>query len=179
MKAAVFDCEACGLIANSGINVEKQPRLIEFYGCLIEDDGTLLKELYFLCNPEMKIPKETTNITGIDDSMVAGQPVFSTRLPELEDFFFEAEVAVGHNLYYDQSVMNFELQRAKVKPELFWPDILVCTVEATEHLKGYRLSLSALHEYLFNANFTGAHRSKADVQATVRCYVELLKRGVI
>lgn len=179
MKAAVFDCEACGLIANSGISVDKQPRLIEFYGCIVEDDGTVEKELHFLCNPEMKIPKEITNITGIDDSMVSGAPKFRDMLDQLQDFFFDADAAVGHNLTYDLSVLNFELQRANIKPDLFYPEVLICTVEATEHFKGYRLSLTELHEYLFKANFTGAHRAKADVQATARCYVELLNRGVI
>lgn len=179
MIAAVFDCEACGLIANSGINLEKQPRLIEFYGCLVDDCGTVERDLHFLCNPEMKIPKEVTKITRIDDGMVANAPTFREQLPKLEDFLFEAEAVVGHNLRYDMSILDFELLRAGIKPALFWPEVKICTVEQTEWLRGYRLDLQSLHELLFGVGFAGAHRAKADVQATTRCYVELMKRGEI
>lgn len=179
MKAAVFDCEANGLIANSGITIDKQPRLLEFYGCIVESNGTVIQELEFLCNPEMKILKEVTNITGITDEMVANEPIFKKRLEELQEFFFSCDAVVGHNLQYDKSIIDFELKRAGVNSELFWPDLKICTVEQTEHLKGYRLSLTDLHQHLFGYGFAGAHRARVDVQATVKCFVELIKRGEI
>ena len=42
-----------------------------------------------------------------------------------------------------------------------------------------RLNLNKLHELLFGKEFTGAHRAKTDVHALVRCYHELMNRGVI
>jgi hypothetical protein len=60
-----------------------------------------------------------------------------------------------------------------------WPPRKVCTVEATVHLLGYRLSLQNLHKHLFGENFDEAHRAKVDVEALVRCCVELRKREVI
>jgi DNA polymerase III epsilon subunit-like protein len=175
----VFDCEAAGLIANSGIEIDKQPRLLEFYACLADPAGHIQGELHFLCDPEINIPKEITKITGIDNAMVAGQPKFREQLEKLQDLFFSAEAVVGHNLTYDMAIINFELLRAGVKPDLFWPEIKVCTVEQTEHLFGYRPNLTQLYEKLFHTGFTGAHRAQADVQATLRCYVELLRLGVI
>lgn len=179
MKAAVIDVEANGLIANSAITLDKQPPLLEFYGCLVEDDGTIINNLEFMCNPQMKLLPEVRKITGLNDEVLAEMPTFKEHLEELQDFMFEADAVVGHNLTYDKSIVDFELLKAGVKPSLFWPDILICTVEATEHFKGFRLSLMELHKYLFGSEFIGAHRAKADVTATVNCYIELLKRGVI
>lgn len=178
MRAAVIDTES-GLVNNSGIALEKQPHVIEFYGCIIDDSGAVIRELGFLCNPEVPIEKEVVKITGITDAMVAKEKPFRERIEELQDFFLEADAVVGHNLFHDQSVVNFELQRCDVQPALFWPEIKICTVEATEYLRGYRLSLSALHEYLFNQSFSGAHRAKNDVMATAKIFNELVKRGIV
>ncbi len=37
-------------------------------------------------------------------------------------------------------------------------------------------TLSELHQYLFNANFSEAHNATADVEATTRCFFELIRR---
>jgi DNA polymerase III subunit alpha len=38
-------------------------------------------------------------------------------------------------------------------------------------------TLTELHEYLFNEKFAEAHNATADVEATTRCFLELVKRG--
>jgi hypothetical protein len=73
-------------------------------------------------------------------------------------------------------MVDIEAQRLGI--ELRWPR-LVCTVEQTIALKGYRLSLENLHKELFGEPFEGAHRAKADVAALTRCCRELFKRGMI
>jgi DNA polymerase III subunit epsilon len=178
MYVAVIDTES-GLVNNSGIALDKQPHVIEFYGCIIDESGAVIRELGFLCNPEVPIEKDVVRITGITDAMVAKEKPFRERVEELQDFFLDADAVVGHNLFHDMSVLNFELQRCGVEPALFWPEIKICTVECTEHLRGYRLSLSALHELLFNQGFSGAHRAKNDVAATVKIFIELVKRGIV
>lgn len=178
MNAAVIDTES-GLVHNSGILLSKQPHVIEFYGCIIDEGGAVIRELGFLCNPEEPIEKEVVKITGITDVMVATELPFRERIEELQDFFLDADAVVGHNLQHDCAVIGMELRRCKVEPALFWPEIKICTVEATEHLRGYRLSLAALHEYLFNQGFSGAHRAQHDVVATAKCFLELVKRGIV
>ncbi len=39
--------------------------------------------------------------------------------------------------------------------------------------------LIELHQKLFNSDFEGAHDAMADIQATRRCYYELITRGII
>jgi DNA polymerase-3 subunit alpha len=41
------------------------------------------------------------------------------------------------------------------------------------------MKLADLHEFLFGEGFEDAHRAKSDVMATVRCFIELCKRGDI
>lgn len=178
MISCVFDTES-GLVYNTGISLDKQPRIIEFYGCLVDDEGQILKELGFLCNPEMPIEKEVIKITGITDAMVKNQPPFRAFIEPLKDLFSGADAAVGHNISHDKAVVGIELERIGVDPATFWPKRMICTVEQTESIYGYRLRLSDLYQYLFNEGFTGAHRAREDARATARTFIELCKRGII
>lgn len=178
MIAVCFDTES-GLVHNSGIALGKQPRLIEFYGCAVEEDGTIIRELHFLCNPEAPIEKEVVRITGITDDMVKDAKTFKEYIPQLQELFSSADAVVAHNLSHDKAIIEIGLQRAGLGTEGFWPKRLICTVEQTEWLLGFRMSLSKLHEQLFNVGFTGQHRAKDDTMALVRCYVDLLRKRII
>lgn len=178
MKAVILDTES-GLVRNSGIAIEKQPRIIEFYGCMVDESGKILKELGFMCNPGEPIEKDVVRITGITDAMVANEKPFRDYIPQLIDLFKDADAVVGHNVFHDVSVVSLELKRENIDEKTFWPKRKICTVEATEYISGYRLSLSKLYEYLFNEGFTGAHRAREDTRATVRIFLELVKREII
>lgn len=175
MKTLIFDTETTALITNSIIRLEKQPRIIEFFGLIL--DGEEEKEsFHFLFNPGELISEDTTKITGITNFDVKDKPKFSDRYEWIGSFLELQEEVVAHNLSYDQRVIDFEMKRNGVT--LSWPK-KICTVEATEHLLGYRLSLMALHEHLFGVPFDGAHRAENDVRATARCFIELRKRGIV
>lgn len=176
MKAVLFDTETTGLIDNSGRPLDKQPHVIEFSAVLIDHEFEVIEKLDFLINPGVKISKEITEITHITNEDLIGKPKFQDRLDEIRALFGKADIVVAHNLSYDMSMINFELQRLGVG--IRWPEIKICTVEKTEYLKGHRLSLAALHELLFNETFSNAHRAANDVAALTRCYVELVKRGI-
>jgi DNA polymerase-3 subunit alpha len=175
MNILLLDTETTGLIKNSVQRLDKQPHVIEFYGCLIDDNGTKLEEVEFLCNPGVGISEEVTKITGLKNSDVNELLTFQHFIGKVSAILKKADVAVAHNMGYDFAVLNFEAERAR--ESLQWPPIRLCTIEATEHLKGYRLSLTALHELLFGEPFEGRHRAKEDVAALTRCYMELKKKG--
>lgn len=177
MRALIFDTETTDLISNTVLAEKHQPKVIEFFGQIVEDDGTVVRELEFLCNPGHKLEKVTTDITGIKDEQVRDQPPFSHFEAQVRSLIGEADAVVAHNLSYDFNMINFELQRCGTMELVQWPKIRICTVQETEWFKGYRLNLSALHEHLFGEPFTGAHRARVDVQALTRCYVELRNRG--
>lgn len=177
MRALIFDTETTDLISNSLLPEKHQPKIIEFFGHIVEDDGTVIRELDFLCNPGHRLEKITTDITGITNDMVADKPPFLAFEAEVRGLIGEADAIVAHNLSYDFDVVNFEFKRCGTMDQARWPKIRICTVQETEWFKGHRLSLSALHEHLFGEPFSGAHRARVDVAALTRCYLELRKRG--
>jgi DNA polymerase III epsilon subunit-like protein len=183
----IFDTETTGLIRCTAIPVIRQPRVIEFCGLLIEDDGTIIESLEFRCNPGIPIPNGASHINGIYDADVKGLPSFYERIEEVLSIFERADSIVAHNLNYDATIIKFELERSKDKLGLeayqncisgmFNGKNIICTVENTLHMCGYRLSLTKLHELLFQAAFPESHRARGDVEALVKCYVELKRRG--
>jgi DNA polymerase III epsilon subunit-like protein len=178
-RTLVFDTETTQLINNSLMPLGKQPRVTEFCGIIIDDSGKHIDRLEFLCNPGISIPEEAAKITGLTDEILAKHPPFAARFPEVKSFIEIADMVVAHNLSYDFAVINFEAARAE--GAIVWPkpSRRICTVEATEHVHGHRLGLTALHEHLFKEPFPSAHRAGADVEALVRCVVELRKQGLL
>ena len=185
----VFDTETTDLVQHKLVPLERQPHVIEFGALLgkLDENGnaTEIATLDFLCHPGFEIQDLTTTLTGITRAMLADQPHIRTRLDAITSFFARAETRAGHNLTFDESMLNFEFQRASIgQPQpLSWQPARrqrrICTVETTDHLKGFRLNLSKLHELLFNEPFTDAHRALVDVRATWRCIAELRRRKVI
>lgn len=174
MRTFIFDTETTKLIGNLARDEKKQPKIIEFYGCVLEDEK-VINEIDFLCDPKEPLSEETTRITNIKDEMVKGEPPFSNFAGLISDTLLMCDEIVAHNLAFDLQVLKVEFERAGTSFKI--PKRKICTVEATEHFFGYRLNLAGLHTFLFGEAFEGAHRAKTDVQALTRCFVELRKRG--
>lgn len=179
MKYFLFDTETTGLPGSTILPLAKQPYIIEFYGCLAGEDGTVYDEIDTLIKPPISIPQEVVRIHGIDDEAVKDAPDFKAVEPRIRDLIGHAGALVAHNLPFDTTVLGFELRRTKTFNEVEWPSYRICTVEQTLGIRGHRLSLSKLYEYLFDEQFKGAHRAKVDVQALTRCFVELRKRKML
>lgn len=174
----IFDTETTGLTENSLRSLDKQPHIIEFYGCLLDRDTfTVVGELDLLIKPPIKITPEITKITGITNDMVRDAPRFADVAGSISDLLSKADRKVAHNEAFDHQMLLFEFARLDICVP--FPKERICTVEQTEHINGYRMKLTDLHEYLFGTPFKGAHRAKVDVEALTRCYVELIKRGEI
>jgi DNA polymerase III epsilon subunit-like protein len=174
MRALIFDTETTGLVGNSLLNTDQQPRILEFFGHIVERDGTVLEELEFMCNPGVPVTSEITRITGIKSEDVKGLPGFREYAPQLARLLGKAEAMVAHNLAFDYAVTRYEFERLNIHVQ--WPLVRICTVAETEWMLGRRMKLIELHEALFGEPFTGAHRARTDVEALTRCYVELCAR---
>lgn len=177
MKTLVFDTETTALIGNSLQPLGKQPKLIEFFSLLLDESYAEISVINQLINPAVPLPAKSEEITSITEAMLKNAPTFDLVAEKLLAEIEKADCVVAHNLKYDMQVMDFSFQRLERKVR--WPARRVCTVEATESMKGFRLSLSALHQELFGEAFTGAHRAEHDVRALARCYIELVNRGEI
>jgi DNA polymerase-3 subunit alpha len=198
MKALVFDTETTGLTKNRTIKLDMQPEVIEIYAVLMDlKKNKKLKELRpfrkltktergleYLIKPKKPLldkplpgdKKTITQITGITNDALKDAPQFEEVADAIFAMMEEAPIIIAHNASFDRDMINIEAER--MNKTLVWPKVL-CTVEQTIHVRGYRLSLSNLHEELFKEPFAGAHRAKIDVEALTRCCVELVKRKIL
>lgn len=171
--ALVFDTETTGLVKTVAIPIDQQPRIIEYYGALVNPDGDIIDELEFMCNPGIMLEPIITKITGLTDKDLADKPSFGHYAGELQDMMGRADRIVAHNLSFDRDLVEFDGQRCST--QFKFPSQRCCTVEQTMHFFGHRLSLTKLHEHLFDEGFPNAHRARNDVAALIRCYMKLVE----
>ena len=167
MIVTVFDTETTGLLSSGLIEIDKQPEIIEFMAVKLNlDTKETIKEYEFLIHPTKTISHEITEITGITNQMVESELPFASYIGDIKDALEDAEAVLAHNLSFDKEMIDIEMKRCGA--EINWPR-LICTVEQSMPLKGYRLSLTDLHTALGLGAFKGAHRARNDVEALVRC----------
>lgn len=175
MKAFIFDTETTDLINSGLLKLEQKPSIIEFYGELVDlENGEVELEREYLFKPPKPIAPEITKITNITNEMVADAPPFASAGDEIRNVIETSDVVIAHNVSFDKEMVDIEFERLGQKVR--WPR-LICTVEATICMKGFRLNLTSLHNELFGEPFSGAHRARQDVGALKRCVLELYRRG--
>lgn len=175
MIALIIDTETTDLIFNHSIKLVSQPEMIEYFGALTDlATGERKGEYETLIKPDKPISAKITEITSIDDEMVALAPSFAMVADAIRANIEGAPVVIAHNASFDVEMINIEFERLGQK--IAWPRT-ICTVEATIHLKGFRLKLGGLYDHLFGETFKDAHRARPDAEALERICIELFARG--
>lgn len=125
-----------------------------------------------LVDPEQPIPPHITGITGIDDSMVRGQPVIDVALPAFIAFARD-DVLVAHNAPFDLRFLNYE--RLRLRDGYFTQPWLDTLVLARRLLNGAvpRHDLATLAAWA-GAPVRPAHRALADAEATASVLISLI-----
>ena len=176
MRICFFDCETTGLLPASVLPLEKQPRCIEI--CIIQTDIDN-KETTFetLIDPEIPISKTITRITGISQRDLEGKPKFGETVKHIKKLIEGSHAVVAHNLSFDKRLIEMEF--ARLGESINWPRKQYCTVEATEHVRGYRLSLAQLFKFCTGEEMGKAHRATDDVQSLIVCFKKLRENGFV
>ena len=188
----IFDTETTGLPKKWGAPIsdtDNWPRAVQIAWQLHDSMGSLIEHQDYLIQPEgYNIPYDAERIHGISTEL-ALQNGISIQLV-LEKFnlaLSKATYIVGQNLGFDVNIMGCEFYRLGIKSPMSSMPILDTCTEVTAAMlklsggKGGRFklpTLTELHQYLFNQPFAEAHNATADVEATSRCFFELLKRQV-
>ena len=176
MSTLFFDLETTGLLLPVLAPRTKQPRIIEI--CLYtpnERDSARDLELHTYCDPDVRIPYEVTKHTGITGKDLEGAPPFAQIARHVKTFIETCDLAVAHNAPFDQEVLDHEMDRLGMV--IKWPR-LMCTVEMSQHLKGYRLGLKDLVAFCeLDGNEYGYHGAREDVRAMKDCYNWLKENG--
>lgn len=179
----VFDTETTGLIKPDVVDIREQPEIIEFYGMKVvhRNDGVIefVDEIHQYLKPAKPIEDFITKITHIDNARVENCPSFLEFFPKLAAFHVGVHEWVAHNCPFDAAMVANEVLRIGKVNKFPWPPEHLCTVRATMKFEQRRLNLTRLHEYLFGVGFQDAHSAKGDVAALYKCYIELIKRGVM
>ena len=93
----VVDLETTGL-------APKTDRILEV-GAWKVVDGQFKEKFHRMVDPCIAIPQRITELTGIDDRMVHGQPTIETVIREFVNFAGELPL-LGHNLMFDYAFLK-------------------------------------------------------------------------
>jgi DNA polymerase-3 subunit alpha len=188
----IFDTETTGLPKRWDAPItdsDNWPRCIQIAWQLHDEMGTLIEHQDYLVKPEgFNIPYDAERIHGISTELAQAEGISLAEV--LEKFniaLSKAKFIVGQNLGFDVNIMGAELHRMGVdSPMSSMPVLDTCTEVTASLLKlpggrggKFKLpTLTELHSYLFNVPFAEAHNATADVEATTRCFLELIRREV-
>lgn len=141
----------------------------------------------FLVRPDgFNIPYDAEQIHGISTELAKEMGVgIREVLEKFNSALSRAKFVVGQNVGFDLNIMGAEFHRYQVDNILHQMPVLDTCTEHTAQLcripggRGGKFklpTLTELHQYLFGEPFAEAHNATADVEATTRCFLELLRR---
>ena len=180
MILTAIDTETTGLIESHLMRLEFQPHVIQFCATVFDlDRGTVLENVDLLIQPPKLslVTEDITKITRITQEMLSDKPKFAEVSREIFQVICDHPAVVAHNLSYDKAMIDLEARR--LDTQVRWPLRQICTVEQSVHLLGYNTSLTDLHDKLFGFKFEGAHSARADVDALVKCAIEMRRRDML
>ena len=187
----IFDTETTGLPKRWDAPVtdtDNWPRCIQIAWQLHDPMGKLLDRQDYLVKPEgFDIPYDAEQIHGISTALAMEE---GTPLHEVLKHFRQAlsrtKFIVGQNLGFDINITGAEFYRLQQDNPLEGLPVLDTCTEKTAELcripggRGGKFklpTLTELHEFLFGDPFEEAHNATADVEATSRCFLELIRTG--
>ncbi len=153
----VLDFESTGL--NTG-----KAKIIEI-GAVKLEEGIVTDSFEMLVDPGEPVGPDITEITGISDAMLQGQPKAEEALPKLLDFIGDAPIA-AHNAHFDASLLKAELKRLDMSLSTPVIDTLSYARKLYPELKSFRLGALCKH---LNVSLKNAHRAVHDATATAHC----------
>ncbi len=188
----IFDTETTGLPRNWSAPItdtDNWPRCIQIAWQLHDELGNLMEHQDYLVKPEgFNIPFDAERIHGISTELAQQDGVSLQEV--LEKFniaLSKSKFIVGQNVGFDVNIMGCEFHRMGMDSRMNSMPVLDTCTEVTASLlklpggRGGKFklpTLTELHQYLFGEPFSEAHNATADVEATTRCFLELVNRQV-
>ena len=188
----IFDTETTGLPKRWDApitDVNNWPRCIQIAWQLHDEMGKLIEHQDYLVKPEgFNIPYDAERIHGISTELAEAEGILLAEvLEKFNSALLKTKFIVGQNLGFDIKIIGCEFHRLRmVSPMSKMPVLDTCTEITASLLKlpggrggKFKLpTLTELHQYLFNKPFAEAHNATADVEATTRCFFELIRTEI-
>jgi DNA polymerase III epsilon subunit-like protein len=199
MNILFFDTETTGLPERYDLKPQqfaRIPRMVQLaYQCFEVNletkeynctwyDSHIIKPDGFI------IPPESSKIHGIDMQKAneEGISVSGAILDMLREV--DADLVVCHNYDFDMMILGGECYRSDLhfNFDRFSRKKSYCTMKENKefvgiynsYFKDYKFpKLQELHHKLFNKGFDNAHDATNDVDATAKCFFELVRLGIV
>ncbi len=188
----VFDTETTGLPKRWDAPIsdtDNWPRCIQIAWQLHDAMGNCIEHQDYLVQPDgFNIPYDAEKIHGISTELATQDGI---TLQEVLDKFnialSKTKFVVGQNVGFDVNIMGAEFYRLGIENNLQELPVLDTCTEVTAELcqisggRGGKFklpTLTELHQHLFGTAFGEAHNATADVEATTRCFLELIRKQV-
>ncbi|MDX1762250.1 MAG: PHP domain-containing protein, partial [Christiangramia sp.] len=188
----IFDTETTGLPKRWDAPLtdsDNWPRCIQIAWQVHDEMGNLIENQDYLVQPEgFDIPYDSERIHGISTDLAKEHGIpLDEVLEKFNSALQKSKFVVGQNVGFDLNIMGAEFIRRDFDNSLQEMPVLdTCTEKTAELCKipggrggKFKLpTLTELHEFLFDEAFAEAHNATADVEATTRCFLELVRQRI-
>ncbi len=188
----IFDTETTGFPKDFNApltDFDNWPRMVQLAWQIHDEKGELVDVQNLIVKPEgFEIPHGAVKIHGIttERAKKEGLPLEEV-LQRFNEALSKVKTVAGHNVEFDIKVTAVEFLRKGIKTHLQDLNAVDTKDLSTDYCKipggrggKYKWpTLGELHKVLFGEDFDAAHNASADVQATARCFLELIRLGVI
>lgn len=158
-------------LETTGINIA-QDRIVEIAILKINIDGK--EESYcYKVNPEMPIPKQSTDIHGITDEDVKDAPTFKKLGKEIAKIMEGCDIAGFNSNKFDVPLLAEEFIRAEIDFDMKKRKFV--DVQTIFH-KMEKRTLGAAYKFYCDKDLENAHSAEADTRATYEVLLSQLER---
>ena len=150
-------------IEATGLSIAKD-RIVQLAIIKMFADGSKTVEKCRLINPEMPIPKDSTDIHGITDEMVKNEPTFSKVAKALFDLIGDSDLAGFNSNRYDVPLIIEEFSRCGLTLDMTSRK----TIDVWKIFQKMEpRNLKAAYRFYCGKELENAHNALSDTRATV------------
>jgi len=190
----IYDTETTGFPAYfnapyTDLEAYDSCRMVQLAWQLHDAKGDLIEVKNFIIKPEgFDIPYNSEQIHGISTERAHKQGVdLGFALEEFKVALEKSKYNVGHNIGFDINVVGAEFHRKGIESSIHNLGVVdtmkssvdFCQLPGGKGGKFKFPKLEELHHILFEEGFDAAHNASADVEATARCFFELIRRDIL
>ena len=148
-------------LETTGIDITKD-RIVEISILKVYPNGNKESKTW-LVNPTIPIPKAASDVHGITDERVAGEPTFKELAKQIHNMIKDSDLAGYNSDRFDIPLLAEEMLRAEVDFDL--GNCVSVDVQTIFHKMEQR-TLSAAYKFYCGKDLIDAHTASADTNAT-------------
>lgn len=148
-------------LETTGIDITKD-RIVEISILKVYPNGNKESKTW-LVNPTIPIPKAASDVHGITDERVAGEPTFKELAKQIHNMIKDSDLAGYNSDRFDIPLLAEEMLRAEVDFDL--GNRVSVDVQTIFHKMEQR-TLSAAYKFYCGKDLFDAHTASADTNAT-------------